>query len=455
MSGRVLTDWRPDDEQFWSEQGGRVARRNLWCSVLALFLAFAIWVIWAVVVVELPRIGFEYTTAQLFWLAALPGLSGATFRFLFSFVIPIFGGRLWTTLSTALLLLPAVGIGIAVQNPDTSFGVFAILALLCGLGGGSFSSSMANISYFFPRRSKGNALAVNGGLGNVGVAFTLYILPIVITAGVFGFLGGKPQPVVDGGEIWLQNAGYIFVPFLIVSCLLAWFGMDDIAEYKGTIKEQSIIFQRKHNWVMCLLYTGTFGSFIGYSAGLPLLSQIEFPESHSLAYVFIGPLLGSLSRAGSGWISDRYGGGRVTFWVFVVMFLAAIGVLYFMANKDAPNAFMGFFTMFMVLYIASGIGNASTFQMVQPIMKQEIDRLMPEKDEKFRHRQTDIEAGTIIGFSSAIAAFGGFFIPESYSLSILMIGVPDLALVVFIGFYAVCILATWWYYTRKNAEVPC
>ena len=159
-----------------------------------LLLAFSVWMVWSVVVAKLPAIGFTYTTDQLFWLAALPGLSGATLRIFYSFMVPIFGGRLWTTLTTASLLIPAFGIGYAVQNPETPYLIFLVLALLCGLGGGNFASSMSNISFFFPKKEKGNALALNAGLGNLGVSVMQFLVPLVITAGVFGAIGGEPQP---------------------------------------------------------------------------------------------------------------------------------------------------------------------------------------------------------------------------------------------------------------------
>ena len=178
----VLEDWRPEDETFWKEKGAKIANRNLWISIPALLLAFSVWMVWSVVVAKLPSIGFEYTTDQLFWLAALPGLSGATLRIFYSFMVPIFGGRLWTTLTTASLLIPAFGIGYAVQNPDTPYVLFLVLALLCGLGGGNFASSMANISFFYPKKEKGNALALNAGLGNLGVSVMQFLVPLVITA---------------------------------------------------------------------------------------------------------------------------------------------------------------------------------------------------------------------------------------------------------------------------------
>ena len=251
-------------------------------------------------------------------------------------MVPIFGGRLWTTMTTASLLLPAFGIGYAVQNPETPYLIFLVLALLCGLGGGNFASSMANISFFFPKKQKGNALALNAGLGNAGVSVMQFAVPLVITASVFGFIGGEPQVTAQGTQLWLQNAGFIWVPFLIVSAIAAWFGMSDIASAKASFREQSVIFSRAHNWIMCWLYTGTFGSFIGYSAGFPLFAKTQFPDVDSLKFVFLGPLVGALSRAATGWMADRFGGGRVTFWTFLLMIAAVGGVLYSSLPKRSP-----------------------------------------------------------------------------------------------------------------------
>ena len=424
----TLEEWRPDDPDFWETTGHAIARRNLWISIPCLLLAFSVWLVWSVVVAKLPSAGFDYSTNQLFWLAALPGLSGATLRIFYSFMVPIMGGRLWTTLTTATLLFPALGIGYAVQDPSTPYVMFLILALLCGFGGGNFASSMANISFFFPKKEKGHALALNAGLGNAGVSIMQFTVPLVITAGVFGVIGGEPQQQADGSSLWLQNAGFIWVPFLIIATIAAWLGMNDIASAKASFKDQAIIFSRKHNWVMCWLYTGTFGSFIGYSAGFPLLSQLQFPHINALKFAFLGPLVGALSRAATGWISDKYGGGRVTLWTFVTMVAAVAGVLFFIGIKEQPGAYWGFFAMFILLFFATGVGNASTFQMIPVIMGREVPRLMPDLAEGDRTRQVEKESAAIIGFTSAIAAYGAFFIPKSYGTSITLTGGPEAAL---------------------------
>ena len=451
----ALSDWQPEDKDFWQAKGRKIARRNLWVSIPALLLAFSVWMVWSVVVARLSSIGFNFTPEQLFWLAALPGLSGATLRIFYSFMVPIFGGRLWTTLSTASLLLPAMGIGYAVQNPETPYFIFLVLALLCGLGGGNFASSMANIAFFFPKAEKGNALALNAGLGNLGVSVMQFLVPIVITAGVFGAMGGAPQELSTGGQLWMQNAGFVWVPFIAIATIAAWIGMDDIADAKASFSEQAIIFSRAHNWIMCVLYTGTFGSFIGYSAGFPLLTKLMFPEVNALQFVFLGPLVGALSRAGTGWISDRFGGGRVTFWTFVGMIVAVFGVIFFLGIKEQPGAFWGFFASFMALFFLTGVGNASTFQMIPAIMGREIPRLMPELDAQASRRQAERESAAIIAFTSAIAAYGAFFIPKAYGTSIDLTGAPTGALWGFLVFYAICVVVTWFFYSRKGAPVPC
>lgn len=443
---RVIEDWRPEDQQFWAEKGRAIARRNLWISIPALTLAFAVWMVWSVVIARLPAIGFAFTQDQLFWLAALPALSGATLRIFYSFMVPIFGGRLWTTISTASLLIPAMGIGYAVQNPETPYLIFVVLALLCGLGGGNFSSSMANIGFFFPRAEKGNAMALNAGLGNLGVSIMQFLVPVVITMGVFGAVGGQPQQLSDGGQVWMQNAGFIWVPFIIASTIAAWLGMNDIADAKSSFREQAVIFSRRHNWIMCLLYVGTFGSFIGYSAAFPMLTKLAFPGVNALQYAFLGPLIGALSRAGSGWLADRVGGGRVTFGVFLGM----IGSVLVILQGLNGGSFTLFFAGFMALFFFSGVGNSSTFQMIPVIMRKEIARLYPNATAEERRRQAERESAAIVAFTAAIGGYGGFFIPKAFGSSIQLTGGAGAALWGFLAFYVLCIAVTWCVYTRRG-----
>ncbi len=460
MSSRIITRWEPEHPTFWQQEGKAVARRNLWISIPALTLAFIIWQVWSVAVLNMPNIGFRYSENQLFWLAALPALSGATLRIFYSFMVPVFGGRKWTALSTASLLIPAIGIGFAVQDPNTSYATMAGLALLCGFGGGNFSSSMANISFFFPKAEKGTALGLNAGLGNLGVSVVQFVVPIVITLGLFGALGGEPQTWVKGAvtkQMWLQNAGFVWVPFIVLSTLAAWFGMNDLASAKASFADQAVIFKRKHNWLMCWLYIGTFGSFIGFAAGFPLLVKGQFPQIDPSKYVFFGPLVGALARPIGGWLSDKIGGAKVTQTVFFLMVAAVFGVLQFLPHGGQGGNFQGFFAMFLCLFALTGIGNGSTFMQVPAIFLTLHKRMAKPGDAAQKQAAADAtkEAAAVLGFSGAIGAYGGFFIPKSYGTSIALTGGVEAALYAFIAFYLSCLLINGWYYARKNAEVPC
>lgn len=459
VPGRIIDDWRPEDADYWQRVGHRVATRNLVLSIPALLLAFAVWVLFSAVSISLPRIGFAFTTDQLFWLVALPSLSGATLRIFYSFVIPIFGGRRWTALSTATLLLPTIWLGIAVQNPATPFAVFVVIAILCGFGGANFSSSMSNISFFYPKQRQGMALGLNAGLGNVGVSVAQLVVPLVITVGLFGSMAGAPQPLADGsGTLFLQNAGFVWVPFIAIAAVAAWFGMNDLTSARSSFAEQSVIFRRKHNWLMCWLYIGTFGSYIGFSAGFPLLVKSQFPDINPMTYAFIGPLLGALMRSVGGSLADRLGGARLTFWVFALMIVAVFGVLRFLPSGGQGGNFHGFLLCFMALFVLSGIGNGTTFRMIPVIFRTLHERLSASADAQGRQaamHQASIESAAVVGFSGAIGAYGGFFIPKSYGSSITLTGSPDVALYGFIVFYVTCLAVTWWWYYRRGAEAPC
>ncbi|HHY72110.1 MAG TPA: NarK family nitrate/nitrite MFS transporter [Bacillus bacterium] len=429
--GRIKR-WDPEDSGFWESEGKRHANRNLWISVPALFLAFVVWQIWSVVAVKLNDVGFSFSSSELFTLAALPGLVGATLRIFFTFMPGVVGGRNWTVISTTLLLLPAIGIGIAVQNPATSFTTMVILAALCGIGGGNFSSSMANISFFFPKKLKGSANGINAGIGNLGVSAVQFLTPIVITTGAFAGIIGSGQLMKNGTEVWIQNAAFIWVIPIVLVAIIALFGMDNLPNAKQSFKEQSIIFKNKHTWIMSWLYTMCFGSFIGYAAAFPLLIKSEFPEVNALQLAFLGPLVGASVRPIGGWIADKIGGAIVTFWDIIIMIAATVGVIYFLNQ----NNFTGFLIMFIVLFFTTGIANGSTFRMI-PII--------------FEPKQ----AAPVLGFTGAIAAYGAFLIPKVFGWSISSTGAANLALYLFIGYYVISLMICWYYYSRKNAEVKC
>ena len=431
-TGRTLHIWTPEDKAFWEREGDAVAKINLWISVPALFLAFAIWQVWSVVAVSLPGLGFLYSSNQLFWLAAAPALSGATLRIFYSFMVPVFGGRRWTAISTASLLIPAIGIGYAVQDNTTTYPTMLVLALLCGLGGGNFSSSMANISFFFPKERKGSALGVNAGLGNLGVSVVQFLSPLVVTASIFGVFGGAGQTIIKNGvsvQVWTQNAAFIWVPWIALTSLAAWFGMHDIADAKASFASQAAIFRRKHNWLMCLLYLGTFGSFIGYAAGFPLLIKSQFPAVNPLAYAWLGPLVGAVVRPFGGWLADKVGGARVTLWNFVVMAIAVVGVIQFLPHNGVGGNFAGFFVCFLVLFLTTGIGNGSTFSMIPVIFLTEamrgVDLNTPSAVAQAQKEGNTLGAATL-GFTAAMAAYAVSLFPRATAAPLPSLAGPSL-----------------------------
>jgi NNP family nitrate/nitrite transporter-like MFS transporter len=320
----------------------------------------------------------------------------------------------------------------AVQNPETSFMTMAILAAICGFGGGNFSSSMANINFFYPKKAKGAALGINAGIGNLGVSAVQFLTPIIITVGAFGAIGGANQTLANGSAVWIQNAAFIWVVPIILIVIAAIFGMDNIPSAKQSFKAQAVIFKRKHTWIMTWLYTMCFGSFIGYAAAFPLLLKTEFAELNVVHLAFLGPLLGALIRPVGGWLADKFGGALVTLWDIVIMIAATFGVIYFVSAQH----FTGFLIMFLILFTTTGIANGSTFRMIPFIF--------PEK-----------EAGPVLGFTAAIAAYGAFLIPKIFGWSVDATGAVNMALYILIVYYAISLAVTWYYYARKNAEVKC
>ena len=458
---RWLTDWRPDDEAFWQQTGQRIAIRNLVLSAPALFLSFAVWIVWSVVVVELPKIGFAFTSAELFWLAAAPGISGAILRLAYSFVVPIFGGRNWTVFSTATLLLPTLWMALAVQDQTTDYTVFVAIALLCGLGGGNFSASMANISFFFPKRMQGTALGWNAGIGNLGVGVMQAVVPLVIYGGALAVLGGGPQQHSEGGavtEVWLQNAGFIWVPLILVSTFAAAWGQNNIRGARAEFAEQLVIFKRKHAWILAWLYLGSFGSFIGFAAAFPQLLSALFPSSGIAQWAFVGPLLGALIRPLGGWLSDRFGGAKVTSWNFAIMLVATLGIFVFGPTESEAGSVVPFFLFFLLLFLMTGIGNGSVFHLVPSVFHALALKRATHGDKAAQDQAIadgEIEASVALGVAASIAALGLFFVPALIALSIGATGTPQAALYAFIVFYVTCLFANWWWYRRNGAEVRC
>lgn len=435
------TAWAPEDDQFWESQGKGVAWRTLAVTTFCLLLAFATWFMVSAIVVRLQGIGFKLDKGQLFWLSAMPGLAAGTLRIIHTFLIPIFGTRKTVAVSTLLLLIPAIGWGMAVQDNTTSYSMLLTLAFFAGLGGGNFSSFMPSTSLFFPKRMQGTALGIQAGVGNFGVSVTQFVVPWIIGIGLFsGMLGASQAFVKDGvtKQIHLQNAAYVWVPFIVLGTILAFAFLRDVP-VKANFRQQLDIFRNKHTWFMTSLYIMTFGSFSGFSAAFPLLIKEvygKFPGGPDpLTYAFLGPLVGALLRVIFGPISDKLGGARVTMLSGIGLTLCALGVTRY-TQPTSLDQFGGFLWMMIGLFFFSGIGNASTFKQMPMI---------------FEPRQ----AGGVIGWTSAIAAYGPFIF--SVSIGKLMKDAGH-ATAFFYGvavFYVLNILLNYWFYTRRGAEKPC
>jgi MFS transporter, NNP family, nitrate/nitrite transporter len=439
-----IADWNPEDETFWKSTGKSIAQRNLIWSIFAEHLGFSIWLLWSIVATKLPQAGFHYTTDQLFQLVALPGLIGSLMRFPYTFAVTTFGGRNWTIFSAAVLFIPTLALAYFVTQPDTPFWLMLLVAATAGLGGGNFASSMANISFFYPDRMKGWALGLNAAGGNIGVSGVQLLTPLLLG---FGFISlYQATPVAEG--LYLQNAGLMWLLPLIIAVIGAFLFMNNLTSARSSFKDQLVIVKRKHTWVMSYIYIGTFGSFIGYSAAFPLLIKTQFPEV-TVAIAFLGPLVGSLSRPLGGLLADKIGGAIVTFWNFIVMGAATIGVMYFVDVKN----FAGFLTMFLILFVTTGVGNGSTYRMIPAIFREEKRRETKSVGEAARAaalRAATLESAAALGFIGAVGACGGYLIPRGFGASIAATGSPHLALAVFLAFYVTCIASTWWYYLRKS-----
>jgi NNP family nitrate/nitrite transporter-like MFS transporter len=438
-----ISDWNPEDEAFWNSKGKVIARRNLIWSIVAEHIGFSVWLIWSIVATKLPAAGFHFTTDQLFQLVALPGLIGSLMRFPYTFAVTTFGGRNWTIFSAAVLFIPTLALAYFVSHPETPFWLMLLVASTAGLGGGNFASSMANISFFYPDRMKGWALGLNAAGGNIGVSSVQLLTPILMGFGIFNLYQAAPV-----GGAYLQNAGLMWILPLAIALCGAILFMNNLTSAKSSFKNQLAIIGNKHTWIMSFIYIGTFGSFIGYSAAFPLLIKTQFPAI-TVTIAFLGPLVGSLSRPLGGLLADKVGGAIVTFWNFIAMGAATIGVLYFVGMKD----FTGFLAMFLILFVTTGIGNGSTYRMIPSIFREENLRKARGKGEVGRalaFKAASIESGAALGFIGAIGACGGYLIPSGFGKSIAITGGPQLALEIYLAFYAVCLALTWWHYLRRS-----
>ncbi len=534
-SGADVVDWQPEDRSFWASKGKAIANRNLWISIPNLLVGFAVWVMWGIITVQMLNLGFPFKPNELFTLTAISGLMGATFRIPASFFIRLSGGRNTIFLTTALLLIPAIWTGIALQDKTTPLWVFQACAFLSGIGGGNFACSMSNITGFFPKSQQGTALGLNAGLGNFGVTTMQVLIPLVMTVGLFGSFGGEAMTltkdsgwilgkILAGTPTFIQNGGFVWAAILVPLLIAAWFGMNNLlplspnyggtvaafakiiylwvlagavglvglylylpaptglgllnmwvalpliivatvlvmklaafGEMKANIGKQYAIFGNKHTWSMTVLYIVTFGSFIGFSMALPLSITVIFGFQHvvdpatglmthalknpnapsALTYAWIGPFVGALIRPVGGWISDKVGGSIVTQIISAVMVAAsaAVGYVMLLAYQSATpeQYFFMFMTLFVVLFAASGIGNGSTFRTIGVIFDRQ-------------------QAGPVLGWTSAVAAYGAFIAPVVIGAQI-KAGSPENAMYGFAIFYALCLFLNWWFYLRAGAEI--
>jgi len=418
-----ITHWDPENEQFWESTGKRIARKNLWFSVFAEHIGFSIWVLWTIIVINLGNAGITLTLSQQFWLTAVPNLVGSALRIPYTFAIPRFGGRLWTAISAALLLIPTLLLAFLVpsgwllhQPHGTQFWVLLACAATAGFGGGNFSSSMANISFFYPEGKKGLALGLNAAGGNLGVAVAQLFMPLVLIIGV-------PAAAVKltKHQVHLSYAGLVWLPLIVLAASFAWFKMDSLSQAKTDKKAYVRAMTSKQTWLMSVLYIGTFGSFIGYSFALPLVIKNTFPEflahhvfiaTYLAGLGFIGALIGSVARPFGGWLSDRLGGARVTIVCFLGMGIATLIAISAVKNHSFPV----FFGAFMVIFLLSGMGNGSTYRMI-PAIFAALGRSHAAGDgDEPKRIALDYkrQAAAVLGIAGAIGAFGGFLIQVAF-----------------------------------------
>lgn len=444
MSKSLIEDWRVEDETFWKETGSKIAWRTLVITTIALIFSFATWFMMSAIVVRLPQIGFKFDTMELFWLTAMPGLAGGLLRIVNTFLIPIFGTRNVITVSIILKLIPCIGLGLAVLNTDTPFWIFFLISFFVGLGGGDFSSYMPSTSIFFPKRLQGTALGIQAGIGNFGVSLAQFVTPWIIGFSLLsGSLGISQSILVDGETktVWLQNAAFWYVPFLILLTIIAWFYLKRVP-VKATFKEQLDIFSNKHTWFCTIIYLMTFGSFSGFSATFPLLIKNiygSFDNSPDpLMYAFLGPLIGSLFRVISGPLADKLGGGILTHITGIGLILSVLTMVFSgLLSPDSLNQFPYFIGLMLFIFLLTGVGNASTFRQF-PII--------------FSHSPR--QGAGVLGWTAAVAAFGPFIFSLLIGFTISKTGSAEYFFLGASVFYLVATFINWWFYTRKGCEKP-
>ncbi|MCC6252725.1 MAG: NarK/NasA family nitrate transporter [Bacteroidia bacterium] len=445
-SSTWLSHWDAEDSKFWENEGEKFAWKTLWVTTIALTLSFATWFMVSTLVVKLPGIGFNFTQDQLFWLAAMPGLAAGTLRIVHTFLLPIYGTRHVVSFSTLIKLIPCIGLGMAVMNPTTPFWVFMVLAFTAGFGGGDFSSFMPSTNLFFPKRLKGTALGIQAGIGNFGVSLAQFMTPVILglafmSSQTFTKVNPVTKEVEGTSQIYLHNAAFWYVPFVLITVVISWFMLRSIP-IKASFKEQLDIFKEKHTWYCTITYFMTFGTFSGLSAAFPMMMKALYGNFEGapdpLKYAFYGPLIGSASRVLFGFVSDKTGGGVLT--TISGLGLIVGSVLLVVMGLVAPTSieqFPMFVSIMLIMFFFAGIGNASTFRQF-PIIFQDNPR----------------QASGVIGWTAAIAAYGPFI----FSMIIgVVIKTSANANSFFWGLTVFLLVATWinWnYYHKRGCERP-
>jgi len=548
-----LTRWEPENLQFWQETGSKIAWRTCWITTFSLIFSFATWFVMSAVVVRMPAIGFKFTTMELFWLAAIPGLASGILRLIHSNFIPVLGTRPVVSIATIIKIIPMIWLGFAIQDLNTSWETFMIIGFLCGMGGGDFSSFMPSTSIFFPKRLQGLALGIQAGLGNFGVSIVQFVAPWIIGFVAIGSIAGGPQVFTKGepvkgaitltkgactkdqatkkdvcvitdvvvakpelvgvievvkdengklkdvvlhetdavkkikeevkkdeqgrivevtptkgmkvevkrnnaGEIievtyksvakkamWLQNAAFIWVPFLVVAFILSVLFLKSIQLPSRGFKGQFEILSSKnrartHTWNCTITYICSFGSFSGFAAAFPIMIKTIYGGFEGapdpLAYAFMGPLIGGAVRALTGGLFDKIGGSKGMSWTTIgqiggAVFLVMSGALTPSGVEQFPLFLYGMLWIFLM----SGINNAATFRQY-PIV----------------FAYSPAKGAQMLGWTGAWAAFGPFVWTSLIGMSIEKTGNAELFFMGVAVYYAYSWLINYWYYTRKGAE---
>ncbi|WP_462417127.1 MFS transporter [Kytococcus sp. Marseille-QA3725] len=451
-----LQDWNPEDEATWDKG---LANQTLVITTFTLTMCFVAWFLPSAIIPKLNPLGYSFSKQELYWMSAMPGLAAGLLRIVWMVLPPIMGTRKMVTLTTLMLIAPMLGWGVRVQEPTAPYWELMVLAFLSGIGGGAFSGFMPSTSYFFPKRLQGTALGLQAGIGNLGVSLVQLLTPWLIGFGMLGFLGGSQRLQIPGkpeSEVWYQNAAFVWIPLMLIGAVWAWTVLKSVP-ITANVRQQFDIFGNIDTWYMTAIYIMTFGTFAGLSAQFGLLMQDLYGSNNTaivegtganavsliegyttpdpVAYVFWGPLIGALTRMLFAPLTDRTGGA---IWTLISGVGLVASIIFTIPALDPDTssaaALQGDFNQFLwgmlAIFFFTGIGNASTFKQMPMI---------------FEKRQ----AGGVIGWTAATAAFGPFL----FALGIGLMGATAFYWVG-VAWAVACIAITWLRYARPGAPRP-